>query len=160
MFKYLIVFICLLYSTSAYAISNGTVNFNGLIASACDVSNFVDGTIVANTGSTSLSSSSSGGSPATFTASTNATSYKLTYGTPVLTGPSGTVSGATFTVTSSAAGNRLLGGVISLINSVASILNLTLPGIYSVTVNATATLASGSFEAGSYTLSVPVACSL
>jgi len=161
MFKYLIVFVCLLFSisTKAEAANAGTVNFSGLIASGCNVSTFVDGTIVANAGSTTLSSSS-GGTPASFTASSNAGLYKITFGTPVLTGPSGTVSGATITVTSSSTGTSLLGAAISLFNSVGSVLNLTLGGTYAVTVNATASLSSGSFAAGTYSLSVPVTCSL
>ena len=155
------LFIFLVFFVSpVYAINTGTAQFLGNLTSSCDVSNFIDGTIVANSGATSLSSTAAGGTPATFTAQTNAGSYKITLGTPTLVGPSGTVTGVTFTTTASATGTGVLGSIISLINSVAGVLNLSLGGTYAVTVNATATLPSGSFEAGTYTLSVPVSCSL
>jgi hypothetical protein len=155
-----ILFCFVFFMMPAHAVSVGNAIFNGSILSACNVSNFVDGTIVANSGTTELSSITAGGSPATFTVSTTGGGYRLTYGTPTLTGPSGSVSGATYTVTSSATGTGLLGAVISLINQVGSVLSLNLGGTYAVTVNARATLSSGAFEAGTYRLTVPVSCSL
>lgn len=138
-------------STAALAQSTGTAKFNGTISEQCVLSNFVDGTIVINTTSNQFSSAGTGGSPAYFAVATTGNAFRLVFGTPTLTGPSGVITGATFSINPSV--TRQGGGAAG---AGGNQVTLGAPGNYLVQVNVEATLQSR--EAGTYTLQVPASC--
>lgn len=159
---YFLVF--LLFSGVASAVpaingvTSGELKWNGSINPACNLQNFVDGVVVPSVDQTQVSSTFSGGVPATMEMFANAKGFNAILGNPILIGPSGQMSDVSIKIEPVATGVALDGTNVAQFgpnNSGAFIFN---GGDYKVKADATATRDSGSFDAGTYVLRVPVSC--
>ena len=137
--------------------SAGDLKFNGTIAESCNMQNFVDGTVIANINQTVMSSTLSGGAAASVRIRANANGYSLVLGSPVLLGPNGVEGDVTFAINPVGNGTDLV-GVVKGSFGAANGKMLFDSGIYSIVVNGDATKNTGAFQAGVYTLKVPVTC--
>ncbi len=140
-------------SYSATAVDAGIV-FAGAILETCVVTVGTAGTLVASGDLTNLSSENSGGIKGTASVVTNGvnSSVQVIAPTSFLTGPSTADTNTTF-----ATDYALTGATITaeLAGTVTTSLNL---GITTVSVDATATKSSGTFDAGAYSLVSTVRC--
>ena len=136
----------------------GDLKFNGTISPACNLQNFIDGTVVANVNQTVMSSTINGGAPASVRIRTNVNGYSLVIGTPYLVGPNGSpVGDVTIALDPVGNGTDLVGTVKGAFGA-ANGKMLFDSGIYGIVVNGQATKNTGAFEAGTYVLRVPVTC--
>lgn len=145
--------ILFLLSSPVEAATTGTVTLSGVVGSVCAVTGFTSGTLTADQSATSLTTAT----PATFTAVATGTGFRITFGTPTLTGPSGSVT-ANITLTPSATGLSTTSTAITGITVSGTTVNMPAAGTYTYSVSGTATLSSGSFAAGTYTLSAVATC--
>lgn len=143
-------------------VTSGDLKFNGTVNPSCNLGNFIDGTITANGTQTLLSSTNNGGLPATVDLWANVNGYTLPLGTPIITGPSGVMTDALVSISAAGNGADLTGTPVSQFGPNAA--NNTFyfnGGKYNFAVNADVKRADGSaFEAGTYTLRIPVTCTM
>lgn len=145
----------------AVGASSGTLKWNGNIVQACNLSGFIDGTVVANSNQTKLTSLLDGGSKSKVDIRTNADGYTLVFGTPQLWKDGTDVSwmGANFNISPVGSGRVINGTPIGEFGATQGNLFFTSAGFYQANVDAEVTAASGAaFPAGSYTVKVPVSC--
>jgi hypothetical protein len=156
--KLSLLFIAVLLAGGVFAANtNGELKFNGNLAESCNLQNFIDGTITADISETILSTSQLGGIAATVGIRANAKKYSLVLGTPVMDGPNGNETDVTFALDPIGTGTDLKGVPKASFGATSGVMNFD-AGIYTITVNGTATKNLGAFEAGTYTLRVPVTC--
>jgi hypothetical protein len=151
--KWCLAILMTLLSTSANALTSGTVSLIGVVASTCAVTAFTSGTMTADQSATTLSTTT----PASFTAVVTGTGFRVTFGTPTLTGPSGVVN-ATITLTPTSTGLSILNTAINGITVAGTTVTMPAAGTYTYLVSGTATLSTGSFAAGTYNLSAVATC--
>lgn len=143
-------------------VTSGELKFNGTVSPSCNLGNFVDGTITTNVDQTQLSSTNAGGTPALVDLRANVNGYTLPLGAAQIIGPNGLLTDAVVTTDAIGNGTDLLGVTVSQFGPNAA--NNTFyfnGGAYNFAVNASVTRADGSaFPAGSYTLHIPVSCTM
>lgn len=146
----------------ATGVTSGELKFNGTVSPSCNLMQFVDGTITATADQTQLSSTNSGGAPASVSLRANANGYTLPLGTPIIVGPNGVLTDAVVTTDSVANGTDLSGTEVSQFGPNAADSTFYFNGgSYNFTVNAAVTRADGSaFPAGTYQLKIPVSCAM
>lgn len=146
--------------TPAVGTTTGNLQFDGTINQSCNLIKFVDGTIVANIDQTIMDSTLSGGAPAQVEFRTNVNGYTLNMGAAYLIDPHGTIlNNVTINTASVANGNLLNGNPVSQFGPDSTGTFFVDGGIYNAAVNAQAVKDSGAaFEAGAYTLRIPVSC--
>lgn len=138
---------------SAFAVDQD-VTFRGTILESCSLVIGTDGTLGVSTDQTVLSSEETGGIFGTVTAATNGLGATIEVITPTgfQTGPSSadtnTVFAADYDLSGATVLTEILGGVLTPLG-----LGATL-----ITVNASATKTSGTFDAGIYELVTVVRC--
>lgn len=131
---------------------SGDVPFSGTVASNCTVIISSDGTLAANTNATVLGSTVSGGNPGIAQVVTNDETFSLSVADPTdFSGPSGWNGTPIFTTEFD------LTGATSGSGSSASAAALA-AGATDVSVDLTATLASGVFASGDYSATVVLTC--
>ena len=139
-------------------ITSGELKWNGTINPACNLQNFVDGIVVPSVDQTQVSSKFSGGQPATMQMFANSNGYNAILGNPILIGPSGQMSDVSITLDPVALGVALDGTNVPQFGPNGQGAFIFNGGTYNVSADATATRNSGSFDAGTYVLRVPVSC--
>jgi hypothetical protein len=143
-------------------VTSGELKFNGTVSPSCNLGNFVDGTITANGDQTQLSSLNAGGTPAAVDLRANVNGYTLPLGVAQIVGPNGILTDAVVSTTAVGNGTDLLGVDVSQFGPNAADNTFYFSGgSYNFAVNASVTRADGSaFPAGSYTLHIPVSCTM
>lgn len=142
--------------------SNGELRWNGSINASCNLTGFVDGTVVANLNQTKLSSTLSGGAAAFVESRTNVDGFTLVFGAPRLFNGAGedvSYSVGKFDISPMGSGRRLNGTPISDFGATNGDLVFTNAGFYKAAVDAEVTAPVGAaFPAGTYIVRVPVTC--
>ena len=143
-------------------VTSGELKFNGTVSPSCNLGNFIDGTITANGDQTQLSSTNAGGSPASVDLRANVNGYTLPLGAAQIVGPNGILADAVVSTAAVGNGTDLLGASVSQFGpSAADNTFYFSGGSYNFSVNASVTRADGSaFPAGTYTLHIPVSCTM
>ena len=150
--KYLVAAAAVAVSGTAIA-ATGNVPFNGTVTDTCIVTVGSPGTIAPNTGYTVLGSKEAGGAAGTATILATGNAFNLTAEAPsAWTAAPASASAATF-----AAEYDLSGA--NTASNVAGGTGTTLAfGTTNVSVDLTATLPTGTYEAGTYAATVTVRC--
>lgn len=142
--------------------ASGDLRWNGSINASCNLTKFIDGTVVANLNQTQLSSTLSGGAAAMVDSRTNVAGYTLVFGAPALYNGAGedvSSSVETFAITPMGSGRLLNGISIGDFGGTNGNLLFTAAGFYKATVDAEVTAPAGAaFPAGTYLVRVPVTC--
>ena len=129
----------------------GNVIFNADVQNTCVIAVTDAGQMTANVGQTQLSSTNAGGSPGKATIVSTSSAYKVSLDTPTAftTMPTGGAA-------SSFAASYSTTGATTLTNQ--SVQNPLATGTTNVTVNLSATKATGSFPTGLYAATVVLRC--
>lgn len=142
-------------------VTSGELKFNGTVSPSCNLGNFIDGTITANGDQTQLSSLNAGGTPASVDLRANVNGYTLPLGAAQVVGPNGILTDAVVNTSAVGNGTDLLGADVAQFGPDATNTFIFNGGSYNFAVNASVTRADGSaFPAGSYTLHIPVSCTM
>ena len=133
-----------------------TLTFSGSTTSFCNITVTGSGTLTQSSDGTSLGTSNSGGSAASFSASTNSSSAVLDLDDAVTTVSS--PSGSSFTTTQNIDVLNPTGGSLYSGNGGSGASATLVAGTNSGTVGLTATASSGALPSGSYSFSKTVTC--
>ncbi len=131
-----------------------TVTFNGTISDTCTVVAGSAGTLAASTDNTVIASSEAGGSAGTATVTTNSTSFEITLAaaTAFDSAPASAAANTTFAAEFDASGATTASDVAAGVAQAAG------SGTTNLSIDASATKSTGTYEAGSYSLTVTVTC--
>ncbi len=149
----LVTALAVLAPVQAFAVT-GNIPFNGTVTDTCIITVGSAGTIMPNAGYTVLGSTQPGGAPGTATILATGSGFTVSADAPSSwgTAPS-SASAAVFATTYSLSGANTASNVAGATGTA-----LTAFGTTNASVNLTATLPSGTYEAGTYAATVVLRC--